>query len=236
MLERSPHIDQIADVAAKALPEDGAAMWRDLKRAVIDLSPTRADLSGRLARSDGRLLDYAVVRLPDGQKLLTFLDVTESANYSKVLKERNDALVTADRLKDAFVQNVSYELRSPLTNIIGFADLLASPEIGPLNDRQRAYTDYIRASSTTLGNGVRIAQNPRTKKVYVLTADGSLRELNLSTLDSTIVVSGNIAPESPSACPVEYSPTTRTRRPSRIVSPTDRCRLRAARQPSITSS
>jgi signal transduction histidine kinase len=83
--------------------------------------------------------------------MLTFLDVTESANYSRVLKERNDALVTADRLKDAFVQNVSYELRSPLTNIIGFADLLASDEVGPLTERQRAYTDYIRASSATLG-------------------------------------------------------------------------------------
>jgi signal transduction histidine kinase len=68
-----------------------------------------------------------------------------------VLKERNDALVTADRLKDAFVQNVSYELRSPLTNIIGFADLLASDAVGPLNDKQRAYTGYIRASSETLG-------------------------------------------------------------------------------------
>jgi signal transduction histidine kinase len=151
LLERGPHIDQIADAVADVLPEDGAAIWRDLKRAVIDLSPTRSDLSGRLTRSDGRLLDYAVVRLPDGQKLLTFLDVTESANYSRLLKERNDALVTADRLKDAFVQNVSYELRSPLTNIIGFADLLASPEVGPLTERQRAYTDYIRASSETLG-------------------------------------------------------------------------------------
>jgi signal transduction histidine kinase len=151
LLERGPHIDQLADAVAQLLPEDGAEIWRDLKRAVIDLSPTRADLAGRLNRSDGRLLDYAVVRLPDGQKLVTFLDVTESANYSRVLKERNDALVTADRLKDAFVQNVSYELRSPLTNIIGFADLLASPEVGPLTERQRAYTDYIRASSVTLG-------------------------------------------------------------------------------------
>ena len=150
-LDQQPHIDQIADEVAKDLPDDGARIWREVKRAVIDLSPTRTDLSGRLTRSDGRLLDYAVVRLPDGQKLLTFLDVTESANYSRVLKERNEALVTADRLKDAFVQNVSYELRSPLTNIIGFADLLASPDIGPLNDRQRAYTDYIRASSVTLG-------------------------------------------------------------------------------------
>jgi signal transduction histidine kinase len=67
-----------------------------------------------------------VTRLPDGQTMMTFLDVTESANYQRVLKEKNDALLTADRLKDAFVQNVSYELRSPLTNIIGFADLLAS--------------------------------------------------------------------------------------------------------------
>lgn len=48
-----------------------------------------------------------------------------------------------------------------------------------------------RASSTTVGNAVRVAQSPRTKKVYVLTADGSLRELNLSTLDSTVVVTGN---------------------------------------------
>ncbi|HEY0032048.1 MAG TPA: ATP-binding protein [Devosia sp.] len=82
--------------------------------------------------------------------MMTFLDVTESASYSKVLKERNDALVAADLLKDAFVENVSYELRSPLTNIIGFADLLAT-EGGALNDRQRAYVDYIRASSVTLG-------------------------------------------------------------------------------------
>jgi signal transduction histidine kinase len=82
---------------------------------------------------------------------MTFLDVTESANYQRVLKERNEALITADRLKDAFVQNVSYELRSPLTNIIGFADLLASETAGQLNDRQKSYTEYIRASSVTLG-------------------------------------------------------------------------------------
>ncbi|MDP1730648.1 MAG: PAS-domain containing protein [Devosia sp.] len=150
-LGQKPHIDQIAEAAARALPEDGATIWRDLKRGIIDLNPTRSDQSGRIARADGKLIDYAVVRLPDGQTMMTFLDVTESANYQRVLKERNDALVTADRLKDAFVQNVSYELRSPLTNIIGFADLLASDAVGALNERQRAYTDYIRASSVTLG-------------------------------------------------------------------------------------
>ena len=147
----NPHIDQIAEASGRAIPEDGASIWRDLKRGIIDLNPTRSDQTGRIARSDGRLLDYAITRLPDGQTMMTFLDVTEGASYSRVLKERNDALVAADRLKDAFVENVSYELRSPLTNIIGFSDLLAS-EAGTLNDeRQRAYIDYIRASSVTLG-------------------------------------------------------------------------------------
>ncbi len=151
MLAKNPHIDQIAVAAGQAMPEDGRTIWIELKRAIIDLTPARGDQQGRIARDDGKLLDYAITRLPDGQTMMTFLDVTESANYQRVLKERNDALVTADRLKDAFVQNVSYELRSPLTNIIGFADLLASGSAGALNERQRNYTDYIRASSVSLG-------------------------------------------------------------------------------------
>lgn len=151
LFTETPHIDQIAEAAARALPEDGATIWRDLKRSIIDLNPTRSDRQGRITRADGKLIDYAIVRLPDGQTMMTFLDVTESANYQRVLKERNDALITADRLKDAFVQNVSYELRSPLTNIIGFADLLASGAAGELNHKQHSYTDFIRASSATLG-------------------------------------------------------------------------------------
>ncbi len=151
LLSETPHIDQIAEMAAKALPDDGATIWRDLKRSIIDLNPTRSDRQGRITRADGKLIDYAVVRLPDGQTMMTFLDVTESANYQRVLRERNEALITADRLKDAFVQNVSYELRSPLTNIIGFADLLASGAAGALNEKQGSYTNYIRASSATLG-------------------------------------------------------------------------------------
>ena len=151
LLETNPHIDQIIEAVGRVLPEDGVTLWRSLKRGIVDLNPTRTDTSGRITRADGRMLDYAITRLPDGQTMMTFVDVTESANYQRVLTERNEALITADRLKDAFVQNVSYELRSPLTNIIGFADLLASEAVGSLNEKQKAYTDYIRASSVTLG-------------------------------------------------------------------------------------
>ncbi len=146
-----PHIDEITRQCAQAFEADGQSIWAELKLHIVSLDPNRTDDSGRIKRSDGCLIDYTIVRLPDGQTMLTFVDVSRSANYERVLKERNEALVAADHLKDAFVQNVSYELRSPLTNIIGFADLLASDGFGPLTDQQRSYTDYIRASSAALG-------------------------------------------------------------------------------------
>ncbi|GGF35865.1 two-component sensor histidine kinase [Youhaiella tibetensis] len=180
-LGTNPHIDQIAEACGKVMPEDGISIWRDLKRRIIDLNPMRADTTGRIARADGCLIDYAVTRLPDGQTMMTFMDVTDSANYSRVLKERNDALVTADRLKDAFVQNVSYELRSPLTNIIGFADLLSSQDMGPLNDKQRAYTDYIRASSVTLGVLI-------DNILDLATVDAGIAELRLDAVDIQTLV------------------------------------------------
>ncbi|KQT44308.1 hypothetical protein ASG47_17295 [Devosia sp. Leaf420] len=174
ILDANPHIDQLADASGKVL-QDGAKIWHDLKRNIIDLNPTRTDKAGRIERADGRLLDYAITRLPDGQTMMTFLDVTESASYSKVLKERNDALVTADRLKDAFVENVSYELRSPLTNIIGFADLLAGTEGDTLNERQKAYIEYIRASSVTLGVLI-------DNILDLASVDAGIAELNPETL------------------------------------------------------
>jgi signal transduction histidine kinase len=48
------------------------------------------------------------------------------------------------------VHHVSYELRSPLTTIIGFAQLLDDPVIGPLNTKQREYVGHITESSTAL--------------------------------------------------------------------------------------
>jgi len=181
VLGNSPHIDTIAKACAEAFPEDGARIWRDLKQGIIDLNPNRADTKGRINRADGRLLDYAIVRLPDGQTMMTFVDVSESANYERVLKERNEALIAADRLKDTFVQNVSYELRSPLTNIIGFADLLAGETVGPLNEKQRAYTDYIRASSANLGLLI-------DNILDLATVDAGIAQLNYEDLEISTLV------------------------------------------------
>ena len=88
--------------------------------------------------------------LPDGGTLLTYVDVSDAKHAERALIERTEALEAADRLKTAFISHVSYELRTPLTNIIGFSELLASPIAGPLTDRQRDYLNDIRLSGRTL--------------------------------------------------------------------------------------
>lgn len=128
----------------------GSSPWGDFVSAVTGFDDERRDRHGRTELSDGTTLHYAVVNLPNGQVMLTFVDVTDSVNVERVLKERNEALERADKLKNDFVQHVSYELRSPLTNIIGFTELLALETTGPLTQRQREYVDHIGSSSSLL--------------------------------------------------------------------------------------
>ena len=71
-------------------------------------------------------------------------------NVERALRERNEALETADQMKVDFVHHVSYELRSPLTTIIGFAHFLSDPSTGPLSDKQSEYVGYITSSTNAL--------------------------------------------------------------------------------------
>jgi signal transduction histidine kinase len=96
------------------------------------------------------VLDCSTVPLPDGGTVVAFHDVTDSVMVERALRERNEALEAADETKIKFVRHVSYELRSPLTNIIGFAEMLSEPSSGELNDRQREYLRHIRGSTDAL--------------------------------------------------------------------------------------
>lgn len=124
--------------------------WGDFVAAVTGFDDERRDSHGRTELIDGAILSYAIIHLPNGQVMMTFVDETDSVNVERALKEKNEALEKADKLKNDFVQHVSYELRSPLTNIIGFTELLALETTGPLSQRQREYVDHIGSSSSLL--------------------------------------------------------------------------------------
>jgi signal transduction histidine kinase len=147
MLAERPHIETITAVA-RSLHGDHPT-WQALRQVVTAID-SREAISGRLERRDGGVVDCRTVPLPDGATLVTFHDVTDSVNVERALLERNEALEDADKIKIDFVHHVSYELRSPLTNIIGFVHLLGDPATGPLADKQREYLDYITVSTDTL--------------------------------------------------------------------------------------
>ena len=140
----------ISAIRATVEPFTEASLWPGFVAAVTGFDDERRDRRGQADLVDGTALSYAVIHLPNGQVMITFVDVTDSVRVQRALKDKNEALQRADQLKNDFVQHVSYELRSPLTNIIGFTELLGLPDTGPLTRRQHEYLDHIGSSSSVL--------------------------------------------------------------------------------------
>jgi signal transduction histidine kinase len=146
--ETGTHISGLSPELRKRLKDPSA--WQAIEEAITGLDDLRADLSRRLDMADGKVVDFAIVRLPEGLTMLAAVDMTAAVSVERALTERNEALEQADRLKNNFLQHVSYELRAPLTSISGFAELLRIPAIGTLNGKQEEYVGHISASADTL--------------------------------------------------------------------------------------
>lgn len=147
-LEGEPHINDIVERCRPLFSSEDQG--ENLKTRITSTLGARASSTGRLHRPDGTVIDYAIVPLPDGANLLTYMDVTDSTRMELALRERNDALETADRLKSEFISHVSYQLRTPLTNILGFGEILETEMFGDLNPKQHEYTIGILESSEQL--------------------------------------------------------------------------------------
>jgi signal transduction histidine kinase len=129
-------------------------------------NPARAEILGDLIRLaakdrqqrgssiifvDGRHFDIAAVPLPDGNAMVTMLDTSDRQRIERALRDRNEALEAADRVKTAFVANMSYELRTPLTSIKGFAEMLHGGFAGKLSKDGIEYAEAILYSVDRLG-------------------------------------------------------------------------------------
>jgi signal transduction histidine kinase len=146
-LVNRPHISTLVE---KMRPFYAEEAWEDTKAEIIDRVISYTTYAGTLDRRDGLVLEINTIPLPDGNVLLSYLDVSDSARVRRALRDRNDALETAGRLKSEFIANVSYELRTPLNAVIGFADILSNQYFGPLNERQLEYSRGIYESSQRL--------------------------------------------------------------------------------------
>ncbi|MBB4641630.1 PAS domain-containing sensor histidine kinase [Rhizorhapis suberifaciens] len=149
-LAEHPRVDQMMEkVAYKLLKPDQISVVRELVRSA---TVERKQRGGRVAFADGQHFEFAAIPLPDGNALFTMLDVTDSRRIEQALRDRNSALEEADQIKTAFVSNMSYELRTPLTSIAGFTEMLQAGYAGELPDQARDYIGAIMESVARLSS------------------------------------------------------------------------------------
>lgn len=146
-LDEGPHV---RDLVTRSRPLLEVANWERFSDRVVAHVMDRNVYNGRIERIDGTVIEYSFVPLPDGGKLLSYTNRTDSYRVQRALREQAETLATTDRLKTEFLTNVSYELRTPLNTIIGFTEILANGYYGTFNEKQSEYVDGILESAKSL--------------------------------------------------------------------------------------
>jgi signal transduction histidine kinase len=150
-LQAAGDFDRVAELCTPLVHD--RQFWLGLKARIGDPDPQgRAPVTGEIRTSDRREVAFQTRPLPDGATLLAFSDITATRALEQALAERSAALAETDRLKRDFVGNVSYELRTPLTTIIGYSELLEQAEALP--ERSRGHVAAVRQAAAQLARSI----------------------------------------------------------------------------------
>ncbi len=149
-LDSKPHVNEVSEQARDKFKSDKDYIISNniIMKSISEHTPA----TGSVRLADGSLYEWAAIPLPDGAILLTFVDLTDSAMLEQALRAEKKALEDVHKVKINFLTNVSNELRSPLTSIKGFSELLKANYFGDLNEKQGEYVEDIYQSSLRLAS------------------------------------------------------------------------------------
>lgn len=117
----------------------GRAVRGKLVSEVID----NPDVNSLLKRASDLPLKYHEINFDDGR--IYNAQYTPIGGFGSVITMQDISyLKQLDRMKNEFVHTISHDLRSPLTSVLGYSELIK--RIGSLNDQQVEFLDRIRSS------------------------------------------------------------------------------------------
>ncbi len=108
----------------------------------------------RFLRPDGTIvwvMGNAVPEMNDGTitgYIGTITDVTERKKYEQEILLAKEKAEASNRLKTAFLNNISHEVRTPLNGILGFGEMIVDPEL--THEEKLRYLDVLNSSSDRL--------------------------------------------------------------------------------------
>ncbi|WP_133139377.1 response regulator [Legionella genomosp. 1] len=107
-----------------------------------------------IPHSDGRIIHFLTHRVPlfdDKKEIIGVvgisIDITERKQLEQALKEAKERAEAANQSKNEFMENMRHDIRTPLTGIVGFADLL---KMEPDSNNVQEYAENLVASSHAL--------------------------------------------------------------------------------------
>lgn len=152
VLAKHPRFDELlGSLAGQLKKASHVSVLRELLQMTIS---SREPRRSQMRFADGRVFQLSTVPLPDGNALLAMIDVSDSVQVEHALRERATALAEADAIKGRFLANMSYEFRTPLTSIAGFAELLKQGIAGDLSEQAQDYVDAIAKSAERLSQQI----------------------------------------------------------------------------------
>jgi signal transduction histidine kinase len=128
----------------------------ELQGKPFDLPSEPGEHDVKVNRPDGDLR-FAEMRVVDTQwggvpaRVAALTDTTVRRALQHTLKSAEAETEDVRRRNQSFFSNVNHDLRTPLTHIIGFSELMKNEQLGPLGEgRYREYAQDIHSSGTML--------------------------------------------------------------------------------------
>jgi signal transduction histidine kinase len=149
ILRSEPHVNEILQFERHFFDYSDSE-WEIYRQGFFKNLNSRIFTEHKLIRKDDMVLLERFTPLPDGATLVTYFDITDKENVEKSLLAERKAYQEADKIKTNFLKNVSYELRSPLTSVQGFAEILMMDYLSKLEAKPKEYLKAIFDSTQRL--------------------------------------------------------------------------------------